>query len=94
MDLLMLANCNIDFLNFRHRKVRNFEILNLFKRNWNFAVIFQKYWKQNQKSTKYFIISWKPRVIQLKFHEMSLVLQNLINYCKIMQFFVKFCKSF
>jgi hypothetical protein len=81
------------FFNFRHWKVQNFEILNLFNRNWNFAVIFRKYWEQNWKSTKYFAISWKPRVIRLKFCEMSLVLWNLVYYCKIMQFLVKFCKS-
>ena len=63
------------------------------KRNWNFAVIFWKYRKQNRKSTKYFETSWKPRVIPLKFCEMSLVSWNLINYCKISQFLVKFCKS-
>ncbi len=28
--LLKVGNCNIDFCNFRHRKVRNFEISNLF----------------------------------------------------------------
>jgi hypothetical protein len=49
-----IGNCDIDFC---HRQVWNFEILNLFERNWNFAVIFQKYRKQNQKSTKYFAIS-------------------------------------
>ncbi len=29
----------------------------------------------------------------MKFHEMSLVSWNLVNYCKITQFLVKFCKS-
>jgi hypothetical protein len=52
-----LGNCDIDFFNFRNQKVWNFEISNLFERNRNFEVIFQKYWKQNQKSTKYFEIS-------------------------------------
>ncbi len=28
-----IGNCDIDFLNFRHCQVRNFEILNLYK--WN-----------------------------------------------------------
>jgi hypothetical protein len=88
-----LGNCNIDFFNVRHQKVQKFEISNLFKRSWNFAVIFWKYLKRNWKSTKYFEILWKPRVIPLKFHEMSLVLWNLINYCKIVQFLIKFCKS-
>ncbi len=81
------------FINFCHWKVRNFEILNQFVRNQNFAVIFRKYRKQNWKSSKYFKTSWKPKVIPLKFHEMSLVLWNLINYCKIMHFLIKFCKS-
>ncbi len=88
-----LGNCDIDFFNFRHQKVRNFEISNLFERSQNFAVIFCKYLKQNWKSTKYFEISQKPRVIPLKFHEMSLVSWNLVNYCKITQFLIKLCKS-
>jgi len=73
--------------------VRHFEISNQFKRNRNFAVISQKYRKRYWKSTKYFETSQKPRVIPLKFCEMSLVLWNLINYCKITQFLIKFCKS-
>ncbi len=76
-----LGNCDFDFFNFGHRQVRNFEILNQFERNQNFAVIFRKYRKQNWKSTKYYAISWKSSVIPLKFREMSLVLWNLINYC-------------
>jgi len=48
---------------------------------------------QNRKSTKYFETSQKLSVIPLKFHEMSLVLWNLINYCKILQCLVKFCRS-
>ena len=80
-----LGNCDIDFLNFCHRQVWNFKILNLYKRNQNFGVIF---W-----TTKYFATSWKPSVIPLKFHEMSLVSWNLINYCKISQFLIKFSKS-
>jgi hypothetical protein len=83
----------LTFFIFRHRKVQNFEISKLFERSWNFAVIFGKYLRQNQKSTKYFKISPKPRVIPLKFHEMSFVSWNLINYCKITQFLIKFCKS-
>ncbi len=49
---LKVGNCDIDFFNFRHRQVWGFEISNLFEWNQNFAVIFQKYRKQNQKSTK------------------------------------------
>ncbi len=56
-----LGNCDIDFLNFRHRQIQNFKILNLYKQNQNSGVIFWKYWKQNQKSTKYFKTSQKPR---------------------------------
>jgi hypothetical protein len=89
----MLGNCDIDFLNFHHRKVRNFKILNLDEQNWNLEVIFWKYWKWNWKSTKYFETSQQPRVIPLKFQKMSLVLWNLINYCKIMQFLIKSCKT-
>jgi hypothetical protein len=57
---LDLGNCDIDFFNFRHSKVQNFQISNLFERNWNFAVIFWKYRKRNRKSTKSYTtkISW------------------------------------
>ncbi len=78
------------FFNFCHCQIRKSKILNLFKQNQNFTVIIQKY----QKSTKYFAISWKPSVIPLKFCEMSLVLWNLINYCKTLsQFLIKLGKS-
>ncbi len=40
----------------------------------------------------YFEISQKPRGLPLKFREMLLGSWNLINYCKITQFLVKFCK--
>jgi hypothetical protein len=51
---LSLGNCDIDFLNFQHCQVQNFEISNLYEWNQNLGVIFQKYQKQNRKSTKYF----------------------------------------
>ncbi len=88
-----LSNCDIDFLNFCHCQVWNFKISNLCKWNHNFGVIFWKYQVRNWKSTKYFETSWKLSVIPLEFHEMSLVLWNLINYCKILQCLVKFCRS-
>ncbi len=88
-----VGNCDIVFTDFHHQKVCNFEILKLFERSQNFAVIFCKYLKRNWKFTKYFKISQKPWVIPLKFHEMSLVLWNLVNFCKIMQFLIKFYKS-
>jgi len=90
---LLLGNCDIDFLNFLHCQVWNFEILHLYEWHWNFGVVFRKYRKWEQKSRKYLEISWKPSVVPLKFCEMSLVLWNLINYCKILQFPVKFCRS-
>jgi hypothetical protein len=92
-NLTIVGNCNINVLNFCHCQVWNFKILNLYEWNQNFGAVFQKYQKQNQKSTKYFTTSWKPSVIPLKFHEMSLVSWNLVNYCKISQFLVKFSKS-
>ncbi len=36
----LLGTCDIDFYNFRHLKVQNFETLNQFKRHQNFTVIF------------------------------------------------------
>ncbi len=66
----------LTFLNFRHCQVPNFKISNLYEQNQNFGVIFQKYRKQKRKSTKYFETSHKPRVIPLKFCEMS----NLIFF--------------
>ncbi len=79
-------------MNVCHHQVQNFDILNLYEQNQNFGVIFRKYRKQNRKSTKYFETSRKPSVIPLKFHEMSLVAWNLSNYCKILQFLIKFYK--
>ncbi len=79
-------------MNVCHRQVQNFDILNLYEQNQNFGVIFRKYRKQMWKSTKYFETSWNPSVIPLKFHEMSLVAWNLSNYCKVLQFLIKFCK--
>ncbi len=43
--------------------MQNLEILNLFERNRNFAVIFRKYQNRNRKSTKFFETWRKPRVI-------------------------------
>ncbi len=91
--LCWVGNCDIDFLNFCHHQVWNLEISNLHEWNWNFGIIFPKFRKRKRKSTKYFKISWNPCAIPLKFCEMLLVLWNLINYCKILQFLIKFCKS-
>ncbi len=91
--LVQIGNCDNDFLNFHHCQVWNFKILNQYEQNRNLRVIFQKYQKQKRKSTKYFKTSQKPSVIRLKFCEMSLVSWNLINYCKILQFLIKLCKS-
>ncbi len=33
LDLLQLGKCNIEFFKFRHRQVKNFKILNHFKRD-------------------------------------------------------------
>ncbi len=88
-----LSNYDIAFFNFCHYQVWNFEISNLLERNWNFAVIFRKYWKQNGKSTKYFATSRKPSIIRLRFYEISLVSWNLVSYCRILQCLIKFRKS-
>jgi hypothetical protein len=93
VDFVRVGNCNIGFFNFCYRQVWNFEILNLFKQNQNFAIIFWEYWKQNRKSTKYFATSQKPSVIPLKFFQKSLVSWYIVNYCKILQFHIKFGKS-
>ncbi len=45
--------------------------------------------RESQKRT----ISRNSIIIPLKFHEISLVLCNLVNYCKIMPYLVKFSKS-
>jgi len=68
-----LGNCDIDFLNFCHCQVWNFEILNLFKWNWTYAVIFRKYQKQNRKPTMYIANEWKQNIKPLKFHEISTI---------------------
>ncbi len=38
---LLNSNCDIDFFNFRHCLVQNFNILNLFERNWNLESSFE-----------------------------------------------------
>ncbi len=91
--LCNLGNGNIDFFYFCHRQVQNFEISNLFEGNQNFTVIFWKYRKWNQKSTKYIATEWKKSIMPLKFHEILLVSWNLINFYKISQFLIKFGKS-
>ncbi len=49
--------------------------------------------KNKNKSQQSTLQCYKSSVVPLKFHEMLLVLWNLINYCKISQFLVKFGKS-
>ncbi len=90
--LCTISNFDINFLNFCHLQFQNFKISNLYERYQNFGVFFWKYQKQNQRSKMHFDTSWKPSVIPLKFCEMSLVLWNLMNDCKILQFLIKFCK--
>ncbi len=88
-----IGNCDIDFVNFRNFQSWTFEILNLFDQNQNFAVNFWKYWKQNQKSTKYTATEWKNSIINIKFSGISFFLWNLVNFCKISQFLITFSKS-
>ncbi len=72
------------------RWLQNFSfILNIFK----ISVIFWKYPKLNRKSTKNNVTEQMQSIVTLKFREISLVSWNLFNYCKILQFFIKFCKS-
>ncbi len=54
--LLQIGNCDIDFYNFRHRKVRNFEISNQFKRHQNFTSSFEgnESKSESQKRTSQF----------------------------------------
>jgi len=52
---LSLGNCDIDFFNFRHCKVENFKILNLyFFETEILEASFETSQKLNRKSTKYF----------------------------------------
>ncbi len=88
-----LGNCDIDFFNFCHCQVQNFDISNLFKQNRNFAVYFWKHRKRNWKSTKYIATEQKQCIIPIKFCEILLVLWNFVNFHKISQFLIKFCKS-
>ncbi len=91
--LFALGNCDIDFFNFRHCQVWNFEILNLFERNLNFAVSFWKHWKQNQKSTKYITTEQKHSIIPIKFHKILLVSWKFVKFDKILKFLINICKS-
>ncbi len=88
-----LGNCDINFLNFCDCQVWNFKISNLYEWNWNFAIIFWKYRRQNWKSTKYITTESRQSIIPLKLSEIMSVLWNLVNFCKISQFLVKFGKS-
>jgi hypothetical protein len=80
------------FFNLSHHKVSNYEISNLFEHNQNFAVNFQKYQKQNQVNKVH--KNWmKAKYYTKKIPETLLVSWNLINFCNVSQFLVKFCKS-
>ncbi len=46
--------------------------------------------KSRQSTSK---LHQRPSVIPLKFCGISLVSRNFLNYCKILQFLIKFCKS-
>ncbi len=80
-------------MNFCYYQVWNFKISNLYEQNQNFGVIFWKYWKWKQKSTKNFETSQKPSVIPLNYCKMSLVSWNLIIFCKILEFLIELCKN-
>jgi hypothetical protein len=85
-EALAIGNCDIDFFNFSHCQVQNIKIFNLFEWNWTFAVYFWKYNRvyRNWMKAKYYTIN---------FYEISLVLWNLVNFCKILQFLIKFSES-
>ncbi len=70
----LLCICGIDFFNFRHCQVQNFEISNQSEQHQNFAVNFQKHQKQKRKSTKNIATEQKQSIIPRKFHKISLVL--------------------
>ena len=53
LSAYFLGNCDIDFFNFCHHQVWNFNISNQSKWDQNFAFNFQKHRKQTQKITKY-----------------------------------------
>ncbi len=75
----ILGNCNVEFFNFCHCQVQNFEILNLLEWNQNFAVNFRKHWKRNGESTMYIATEHKQSIIPIKFCEISLVSWILIK---------------
>jgi hypothetical protein len=47
-----VGNCDINFFNFRHRQVWNFQILNWSERDQNFTVNVWNHWKQKWKLRK------------------------------------------
>jgi hypothetical protein len=79
----MVGNCDIDYFNCHRRQVQIIEIVNQSERNQNFAVNFWKHWKQKRKWTNYIATEWKKSIIPRKFHEILLVLWNIINFCKM-----------
>ncbi len=80
---LLLGNCDIDFFNFRHCQVWNFEILTQSKQNQNFTVNFQKHWKWKRKSTKYIETERKQTIIP----------RNFVKFCYFHEISLTFVKS-
>ncbi len=70
-----VGNCDIHFFNFRHCQVKNFQILNQSKWDWNFTA---KFWNhQKRKLTKCNNSEWNQRI-------------TLWNFVRCRKIFVKF----
>ncbi len=83
-----LGKCDIDFFNFRHCQVWNFQILNLSERDPNLMVNFWNHWKRKQKLTKYNKIEQNQSIIVWNFvrcHEILLNFTKSHNFCFILQ---------
>ena len=76
-----IGNCDIDFYNFCHRKVWNFEISNQFERHQNFTVIFRR-WSESES---------QKRTSQL---HVSLLLYHFISFVKLRSPFLTFAIAF
>ncbi len=87
---IKLGNCDIDFWNFRHCQVQNFKILNLYLESSFESTKSETESQQCTSKLHESLVFYHWNF--MKFHEMLLVLWNLVNYFKISQFLVKFRK--
>jgi hypothetical protein len=81
---LLQVTAILTFLTFAIAKFETSKISSQSEQNRNFALNFQKHWKQQRKWTKYISTEQKQRLIPRKFHEVLLVSWKFINIRNIL----------